>query len=391
MRTRGKRSLDTTDSSPVHPLRRGGENNNTDGLSQRMHRTQTPKEITRSLLQTCMDTLSEGIWWRILPLEDGYDDISVGMGIDWEDLLPLLIHDGLLYSTKRSTACDYRVSRDSWQSLTVLSEGKLQLGSFTHNHMIRGKRTNCRQFFICNGKPICKSPTQQLQEIKKGNYNYLQVRYAGCLKREVSSHATDLTHALYMSRCDNDTTTTTTTTTTNNNTDTTPIASNTTPVNHKIDFAFTLNFERRPRMDRNGDEEIKVHERKQPQETEKTYALLTAKRWGWQDNSLHSKRRMKIARAVCRQVAFDNGYEKPFSASRLRFWEEKLAKAIDDGTSPNPLSSKHRGTVGYYEGIEGTLYSCCCCDIIIHYNIFNSSVIFPAYYFLIYQRNIQDI
>ena len=388
MRLRGKRSLDITDSSPVHPLRRGGENNNTDGLSQRMHRTQTPKEITRSLLQTCMDTLSEGIWWRILPLEDGYDDISVGMGIDWEDLLPLLIHEGLLYSTKRSTACDYLVSRDSWQSFTETSDGKLQMGYYRSQHMTGGKPKMSRQFFICNGKPICKSPARQLQELKNGNYNYFRVRYAGSLKREVSSHATDLTHALYMSRCDNDTTTTTTN---NNNTDTTPIASNTTPVNHNIDFAFTLNFERRPRMNRNGDEEIQVHERKQPLETEKTYALLTANLWGWHDNSLHSKQRMKIVRAVCRQVAFDNGYAKPFSASRLRFWEEKLAQAIDDGTSPNPLSSNHRGTVGYCEGIEGTLYSCCCCDIIIHYNIFNSSVIFPAYYFLIYQRNIQDI
>ena len=102
---------------------------------------------------------------------------------------------------------------------------------------------------------------------------------------------------------------------------------------------------------------------------------------------------MKIARAVCRQVAFDNGYEKPFSASRLRFWDEKLTEAIDNGTSPDPLSSNHRGSVGYCncKGIEGTLYFCCCCDIIIHYNIFISSVIFSAYYFLIYQMNIQDI
>ena len=72
-----------------------------------------------------MDTWNEGIWWRILPLEDGYDDISVGTGINWEDLLPLLIHDGLLYTTERTIACDYRVSRDKWESLTDASEGKL--------------------------------------------------------------------------------------------------------------------------------------------------------------------------------------------------------------------------------------------------------------------------
>jgi len=82
MNTRRKRSLDTADSSPVNILRIQLEETITNGLSESVHRTQTPKEITRSLLQTCFRSLSEGIWWRILPLEDGYDDISVGMGID---------------------------------------------------------------------------------------------------------------------------------------------------------------------------------------------------------------------------------------------------------------------------------------------------------------------
>ena len=224
--------------------------------------------------------MNEGIWWRILPLalEDDYDDISVGMGIDWEDLLPLLINNGLLYSTKRTTACDYRISQDLWQSYTETSEQKLPIGFFIHNHMIRGKRTNCRQFFICRGKPIYKSPTQQLQEIKKGNYNYLQIRYAGSLKRDVSLHAITLTHASYMSRCDNDTTTTTTA---NNNNKTIPTTTNTTPLSHRIKFVFTLDFEDCPRMDQYGNKEIKVHKSKQAQEIERAYALLTAKQWGW--------------------------------------------------------------------------------------------------------------
>ena len=146
--------------------------------------------------------------------EDGYDDLSVGMGIDWEDLLPLLIHNGLLDTTEQTIACDYRVSRDKWQALAETSEGKLQMGHYRSKHMIGGKCMRSCEYFICNGKPIYNSPTKQLQEVKKGHYNYLRVRYAGSLKREVSSHATDLAHALYMNRCDNDDTTTTTTTNT---------------------------------------------------------------------------------------------------------------------------------------------------------------------------------
>ena len=31
--------------------------------------------------------MSTGIWWRILPIDDYYNDISVEMGVDYEDLL----------------------------------------------------------------------------------------------------------------------------------------------------------------------------------------------------------------------------------------------------------------------------------------------------------------
>ena len=91
-------------------------------------------------------------------------------------------------------------------------------------------------------------------------------------------YATTLTQALYMSRCDNDTTTTTTTNNNNNNnTNTTPVTTNTTPLNHKINFAFILDFEHQPRMDQYGNKGIKLNKRKQAQETERAYALLTAK------------------------------------------------------------------------------------------------------------------
>ena len=120
MNTRSKRSLDIPDSSHVYPLRRQIEDNVNSGLSQRVHTDQISKEITLSLLQEGFRTLSEGIWWRILPLEESYDDIAVGMGIDWEDLLPLLINNGLLYTNKQRTDNKILISHNSWQSFTSL-------------------------------------------------------------------------------------------------------------------------------------------------------------------------------------------------------------------------------------------------------------------------------
>ena len=169
MKTRGKRSLDTADSSPMYPLRRPIENTISNGLSERVHSTQTAKEITMSLLQRCFSTLNEGIWWRILPLEDGYDDLSVGMGIDWEDLLPLLINCGLLYSTKRSTINNYLLSHNSWQSFTETSQGKLQMGYYINKHMVCGERKSCRQYFIVNGDPIFESIYYKKQKQQQKN------------------------------------------------------------------------------------------------------------------------------------------------------------------------------------------------------------------------------
>ena len=109
--------------------------------------------------------------------------------MDWEDLLPLLINHGLLYSTKRNTACDYLLSHNLWQSFTETSEQKLQMGNYSCYTIISGKRKLSRQYFICNGKPLINSPTRQLRDIKKGHFHYLRKKYAGSIKRDVSSHA----------------------------------------------------------------------------------------------------------------------------------------------------------------------------------------------------------
>jgi hypothetical protein len=43
----------------------------------------------------------KGVWFRVLPTEDPFDDICDAMNQNWEDFSPLLSHHGLL-------ACDIR-------------------------------------------------------------------------------------------------------------------------------------------------------------------------------------------------------------------------------------------------------------------------------------------
>jgi hypothetical protein len=42
-------------------------------------------------------TSTTGFWYRILPIEDHDDNISVALSIEWRYLLPLLAKGGLVY------------------------------------------------------------------------------------------------------------------------------------------------------------------------------------------------------------------------------------------------------------------------------------------------------
>ena len=119
MNTWSKRSLKTLHASGVLPLRNVTNNSNPDLPSKRKHRRYELQEETMLLLRECFSKLSENVWWRILPVEDDFDDISVGMGIHWEDLLPLLLHTGLLYTEKRSTVNRYMLNHFQWQTFCI--------------------------------------------------------------------------------------------------------------------------------------------------------------------------------------------------------------------------------------------------------------------------------
>ena len=84
------------------------------------------------------------------------------------------------------------------------------------------------------------------------------------------------------------------------------------------------------------------------------WVLHTAKLWGWQDESMDCKKRMKIARAACQQVAYNFCYAMPFSASRLSAWDNLMRTQVDDSMTQDEASSpKHGGRKKYTDIIEG--------------------------------------
>jgi hypothetical protein len=63
------------------------------------------------LLPRLFDRMKRGVWFRVLPTEDTFDDIYDAMNQDWDDLLPLLIDHGLL-------ACDIRDDVKNYKFIT---------------------------------------------------------------------------------------------------------------------------------------------------------------------------------------------------------------------------------------------------------------------------------
>lgn len=74
--------------------------------------------------------------------------------------------------------------------------------------------------------------------------------------------------------------------------------------------------------------------------------------WGWRDPFLTYHRRTIIAKAVCKQVAYDFGYQKPLAHTQLPYWYGKLNNAIAAGESNDPVSPSYCGSKKYTYIIE---------------------------------------
>ena len=316
IRSKRKKSLNERRN---YPLKRRKDNNNGNDRSKRVVQPSTATEVSKALLLECFGTLKEGIWWRVLPLDDMYDDIVSGIGIDWQYLLPLLISSDLLFTKIIKSSKRYLVSRDLWNDTTRAYDGPLQMGYYTHHYKEDGKNKTVIQDFICRGRPIFKSPTKQLQKVHAGVFVYHQLshRPGGATRRVVTAHATTIVRTNYIERVAAAEVAATTAAVAAKAAENARIVANVSiEVEPQIQFALALDLERRPRLNRSGTSEIVVHKQKQARQVERLMIITTAKLWGWEDDSLCPKQRIRIARAVCKQVAYDHGYE-PVSYTHL--------------------------------------------------------------------------
>lgn len=81
--------------------------------------------------------------------------------------------------------------------------------------------------------------------------------------------------------------------------------------------------------------------------------IRTAILWGWRDPCLAYKRRQEIAKAACRQVAYDLGYKQPLAHAQLPYWYGRLQDAFATGADQeDPVSPSQCGRQSYVQDIE---------------------------------------
>ena len=137
------------------------------GQSECRTKRQRKDDPPLDLLPRLFDRMKRGVWFRILPTEDTFDDICDGMNQDWEDLLPLLIEHGLLACDVSDDVKNYKIMINTRETFEM-----------THRKRLDMRRTPVRRdgipkvWYICLGNPEYNNPLHQENVIKQKKFAY---------------------------------------------------------------------------------------------------------------------------------------------------------------------------------------------------------------------------
>ena len=129
-----------------------------------LHQAVTVGEACFSLMTRVLVASNNGHWYRILPKDGVYDDIASLTGIDWENLLPLMLEIGLVRCGMGSTVKSYHVCHGQWDEMAkaVIRQVKIEV-------TICRVDDGPREVFVCVGQAVFKGPIEQYKVLKNGN------------------------------------------------------------------------------------------------------------------------------------------------------------------------------------------------------------------------------
>ncbi len=82
-----------------------------------IHRLGKGTEECFALVQQILAQAVPGVWYRILPVDEYDDDITVGTGVEWQYLLPILSKCSLLRSRVTSVVKEIDCNVRQWDEL----------------------------------------------------------------------------------------------------------------------------------------------------------------------------------------------------------------------------------------------------------------------------------
>lgn len=128
--------------------------------------------------------VKKGILWRILPIDNDDMNIEAATGIEWGEVLPVMLEVGLSYSVMTSGVNSYEIQRTGWDSIkaTIETHRKLQI-----NTVRRFKGDN--QHFFAIGKTLYQSPIDQQKAVESGELSDVVKGVTRLLRRRVSEIA----------------------------------------------------------------------------------------------------------------------------------------------------------------------------------------------------------
>ena len=294
-----------------------------------------------------------GFWFRILPVVGEDDDVCACLGVDWQQLCPVLHFLGLIGHDVTSVVKNCFIVRDQWDEL-LQSVQKCVRCQITHCRGKTGSRTAC--FSI--GEPKFRNPRQQ--EKKGGASLWLNTSSkVRKLKVDFGNAARKILQQRNYERIPNDANNITNTNNQERNgaedddghtEEITDMVNN--DLNAKTEHAHALDLDRRPRLSRTDAKVIAIHSKLNADERARHFAVSTALLWGWNDPCNTHKRRSFIANAACEQVACDMGCCRKLAATQLPVWHASLNNFVNDGEVADPLSPSNSGSKKHVELIE---------------------------------------
>lgn len=324
----------------------------------------TREEVIFDHLSSVFLGARRDIWWMLFEADSNYGDVVAGTGVPWEDLLPLMVSHRLVQATVGSTVKNYAVNYHKLEEFFVaISAGDVK---------VQATKLQTRKsgivYYFCVGRPTFRSPLVQQKSIegssRRSELKSMLMPVAGSwgdqkLRRSLGKLAVDLKATALVRRImdqaadrgrvlDRE----------SQNVEEVTLDVEGDPswffakVQQQIEFALVLDLSRVPRLSRSGAHAILLHDRRQANERERNIVLHTAVQWGYHDPLLTNSARQRIAKAACRQVAYDYGFRNVLAVTRMPAWFGELRMALTHGDSTDPLSPSHSGKKGYMDSID---------------------------------------